>query len=255
VQRAGDAVGQRLEAAFEGEPEDRLMRVALGVDANGRLEDVIHRGVGHTAGNPARGHLVQVAFPDLLVVGDHEMLGEARAHLPLDPVVEVLGAGFARLTPVHGLEIALEAVELGFGRQVADAVLERVGDVAMVLPEDPRVAVLLDQVVAAHAVQHPVEDLFVLGEQDVPASMVVGEALDLGRTAEAAGCIRAFEQSHIVAVLLEEAGYGQTGNSGAENRKLHGMLREVGGESPGHASDEKRAQKSTVEKAGWDPRS
>ena len=215
----GDAVGEGLETSVLGEPEDGLVGVAFGPKAHGGLDDVFDGGIGDAACDPGSVHLLEGTLPDLFVVGDHEVLCEAVAHLPKDPVAEVLGAGRSAFALLDGLEVAAQAVVASLGGQGADAVLEGVGDVAVV-PEDAGLALGLDEGVPTDAVLHPIEDFLVLGEEDVAAGVVAGEAIHDGGAAEAARDFAFFEHADIVLVLVEKAGEGQTGDTGTENGDL-----------------------------------
>ena len=226
---AGDrAANHGLEAAVLGEPEHRLVGVALGVDADRRLDDVLDRRLRHAAGDPVARHRAQVALPDLLVVRDHELPAESRTHAPLDPVAEVRRARRARAPLRVGLDVAGHAVDDRLLGQVADAVLERVGHPAIV-PADLGVAHRLDDAVfAAAAVDLPVEDLLVLAEDDVAAGLVEGELPVAAALAQAAGAFGLLEHDDAVAVGGEHAREGGAGDAAAEDGDLHGLDSEGG---------------------------
>jgi hypothetical protein len=162
-----------------GVVEDRLVRVALGADAYRRPEHVLDWRVGHAPRDPARGDLVERALPDLLVVGIHEVVGNAVTEAPAHPGCEVRGrVARVHLARVPGLHVAREAVEILLCRQVADPVLERVVHPAVAEADLGVPVAAYEGLVAASAVLHPLHGRSVLAEQDVTTGDVVGEALD-----------------------------------------------------------------------------
>ena len=207
-----------MEAAAQGEVEQRLVGVALGVDPARRLQNIVDGCIRNAPGDPPRRHLVQVAPPDLAVVRKHEVVGETTPHLPDDPVVEVLGTGLG-LALLDRFEVSLEAVELRLGSQMTDTVLERIGYVAVV-PADARVPVLLDDVVATDLVEHPVERLLVLREQNVPAGVITREAFDYRRAAQAASDGRLFKDLDVVVFRIEQTGDCEPRDAGTEDADL-----------------------------------
>ena len=96
---------------------------------------------------------------------------------------------------------------------MANAVLEWVGDPAIV-PADPRLAVdALGAGFAATAVELPLENILVLGEQDMATGFVERELAVLTTFAQAAGPFGLFEHGYVVPVGREHAGQGTTGDA------------------------------------------
>src|SRR5690606_1520881 len=145
------------------------------------------------------------------------------AHAPLDPVAEVLGARRARLARGVGLDVARHALDDGFLGQMADAVLERIWNPAVV-PPDLGVPDRADRSFGPAAARElPVQHLLVLREDDVPAGFVEGELAVAPALAEAAGAIAALEDLDAVAVAGEHAGEGEAGDAAAQDGDLHAM--------------------------------
>ena len=229
AQAGGHAVGDALEAAALGVVENRLVGVALGADAYARAQYVVYRRVGHAPGHPVAGEEVQVALPDLLVVGIHEVLGDAVAETPLHPLAEGLGRlGTILGALVPGLHVAGQAIEGGFLRQITDAVFEGVMHPAIFEADLGVTVALVEGFGPTGLVLHPVHGVLVLAEQDVSAGYVVGESVDFLGATQSTGHGSCFEQDDVGGIhasLHQEAGEGQAGDAGTEDRDFgHGEI-------------------------------
>gem|GEM_PF-3680319 len=199
------------------------MGVAFGFQADCGFDDVIDGSVGDAASDPTGVHFFEGAFPDFFVVGNHEMLGQPGPHFPIDPITEVAWTGGSLLAPFDGFEVALQTVEASLWCESADAVFEGVGNITVV-PEDAGLPLGLDEVLPADPVLHPIEDFLFFGKENVAAGLIAGEIPDLAGAAKASRRFSSFKDGHLMLVLVEEAGEGQTGDTGTENGDLQSGL-------------------------------
>src|SRR5579864_9485753 len=80
---------QCLDAAGLGVAEIELVGIALGLHPDGGLYHVFDRRTRYPAIYPVYRHLVRRDIPDLLVVRNHVLLGNALAEDMVDPFLEI----------------------------------------------------------------------------------------------------------------------------------------------------------------------
>src|SRR5258708_22021472 len=122
--------------------------------------------------------------PDFEVVGAHKVASDAAAKDGIHPLTEV--ARLARIQLLH-VHQPIQALKQGVGREVADIVLEGIGDPAIHHP-NPALAQNVGEVVSEELIYQRVE-IRIMREHDVSANVVRessavlearGETADIG---------------------------------------------------------------------------
>ena len=219
----GDVAVQGFaDAAVElaGAAEQRELELVVGAPAEvvGAGDDVLDRPVdvddGDALADPLLVHHLRRMGPDLEVVGLHEVAGDAVAEDGVDEFLKVLRGLVVALR--LRLDQAGEALAGDFLREVADVVLERVGDPG-VEHADPALAVV-ELVVRAHQIVEALVVVLVMAEHDVPADVPreaggVGEAA--GQAADVGQAVVDLEVA--VAELLEAVAGAESRGAGADD--------------------------------------
>ena len=133
---------------------------------------LLHAHNGHPLSHPVGAHLVRREGPHLVVVRPHKHLRKTLTKYGIDPLSERRPPAL-RFLRLLGPDEALEAAELGFAREAAYVVLERIRYHRPVTPH-PRLAHVA--VPFGHGPVQDVVEVLVVREDDV-APDVPGEAL------------------------------------------------------------------------------
>ncbi len=218
-QRLGDPLVEHPGA--EQRELELVVRPPAHVIAVGELvlQDPAEVDLGDPVALPRRAHLVQRRRPDLEVVREHEVLGDARAEHGRDPLLEVrLGErGTLRLDDPH------HAIDVRLGWQSVDVVLERVRHEPAVDPH-PRLTHVLVVVTVQHLLDELVEVRVVAEHHmaavvpDEPVGIVVAPR-------QAPHVVGGFVHIPVgMAELAEAVGGAKTGGSGAEDHDASAHL-------------------------------
>src|SRR5208283_2175167 len=143
-----------------------LMGVALGLDPDGGLNNVRNRGPRNAPVNPVNRHPLRRDVPDLLVVGNHILLGDTPAENMVHPLFEI-GRGREVV-----MQIVVEALEAILRSQIVKPVLEGIF-YQPALVTNPVVAPALNHIGAELPVNSR-EDFRIAREEDMRAANVKG---------------------------------------------------------------------------------
>ena len=110
--------------------------------------------------------------PDLVVVGPHELIGNADTDISHDPVIEVFGLGVGHASLEGGVDQAVHGLGLIFFGQHGDVVLVWVGDPLALVSHIGDTLVGIPVGVLRESLVDAVIEVLVVGEDDVATDIV-----------------------------------------------------------------------------------